>query len=444
MNDPILNSLREALRQSPENAHLRLSIARLLLDAGRYAEAETELKEGLGHNPQSSPLETGLAEVYHAQGKFSVAIMLCEGVIKRGNPAAETHVVMAKSLLANDDHEGASSAYKLAKQLNPELDLPELEELLHGLPGIDTSDLELNFAHGNPNADYDAYQERPKTNFADVGGMESVKEEVRIKIIHPLTHPEIYAAYGKKTGGGILLYGPPGCGKTLMARATAGEVKSTFINISISDVLDMYIGASEKNLRDIFAKARASKPSVLFFDEVDALAASRRDMRQSAGRQVINQFLAELDGIDSDNDGVLIMAATNAPWHLDAAFRRPGRFDRILFVPPPDSEARESILKVLLKGKPAGEVDVAAIAKKTKDFSGADLAELIEVAIDSKLQAAIKTGKPEPLRTKDFLQAAKKVKPTTKEWFTVARNHAMYGNEGGQYDDILKYLGISK
>ncbi len=154
--------------------------------------------------------------------------------------------------------------------------------------------------------------------------METLKEEIRIKIIHPLNHPDLYRAYGKSIGGGILLYGPPGCGKTYLARATAGEIHAGFLAVGINDVLEMWIGNSERNLHALFEHARQNTPCVLFFDEVDALAASRADLRASAGRQLINQFLAELDGIGARNEGVLVLAATNAPWHLDPAFRRPG------------------------------------------------------------------------------------------------------------------------
>src|SRR4030095_3989438 len=179
--------------------------------------------------------------------------------------------------------------------------------------------------------------ERPKIAFKDRGGMDAHKKETRHKIIHPLAHPELYKAYGKTVGGGILMYGPPGCGKTHLARATAGEIQAGFIAVGINDVLDMWIGNSERNLHELFEQARRNRPCVLFFDEVDALGASRSDMRHHAGRQLINQFLAEMDGVKTSNEGVLILAATNAPWHLDSAFRRPGRFDRVLFVPPPDA-----------------------------------------------------------------------------------------------------------
>jgi SpoVK/Ycf46/Vps4 family AAA+-type ATPase len=167
-------------------------------------------------------------------------------------------------------------------------------------------------------------------------------------------------------------------------------------------------------------------------------------MRHSAGRNVINQFLAELDGVQASNEGVLVLAATNAPWHLDAAFRRPGRFDRMLFVPPPDAAARAAILRLQLRGKPLGEVDVEAVARKTEHFSGADLKAVVDRAIEGKLEEAIRLGRPEPLTTKDLLAGAKAQAATTREWFAAAKNHALYANQGGVYDDVLAYLKLIK
>jgi SpoVK/Ycf46/Vps4 family AAA+-type ATPase len=274
--------------------------------------------------------------------------------------------------------------------------------------------------------------------------MEAVKDEIRVKIIYPLQHADMYEAYGKKIGGGILLYGPPGCGKTHLARATAGEVQAKFMSIGINDVLDMYIGNSEKQLHALFDQARRSKPCVLFFDEVDALGASRSDMKRSGGRHLINQFLSELDGVEANNDGVLCLAATNTPWHLDSAFRRPGRFDRVIFVPPPDQQARQEILEIQLSGKPTDSVDTKKLAAKTEDYSGADLKAIVDRAIEAKLREAVKTGLPKPILTKDLLVAAKEVRPSTREWFSTARNHALYSNEGGVYDEILDYLKIKR
>ncbi len=155
---------------------------------------------------------------------------------------------------------------------------------------------------------------------------------------------------------------------------------------------------------------------------------------------MINQFLAEMDGIGASNEGVLTLAATNAPWHVDAAFRRPGRFDRILFVPPPDAAARAAILRIHLAGKPVDAIDHEHLAKKTEGFSGADLKAVIDAAVDEKLRQAMKIGRPEPMTTRDLVAAAAGIKPSTKEWFATARNYALYSNQGGTYDDILKYL----
>lgn len=284
--------------------------------------------------------------------------------------------------------------------------------------------------------------EKPEIRFDEVGGMEAVKEQIRVKIIYPISHADMYAAYGKQVGGGILMFGPPGCGKTYLARATAGEVDAHFLSIGINEVLDMWIGNSERNLHELFDQARRNRPCVVFFDEVDALGASRSDMRQSAGRHLVNQFLAELDGVDSNNEGLLILGATNAPWHVDSAFRRPGRFDRVLFVPPPDAPAREEILKILLIGKPVDDVNVAKVAAKTDEYSGADLKAVVDTAIEVKLQEAIRSGKPSPIQTRDLLGVLKTVRPTTREWFSTARNHALYANQGGVYDEILDYLKL--
>lgn len=443
----MLENLRAAVRLNPENVPLRLGLGELLLAEHRAAEAETVYRDGLALAPEDAQLKAGLARAFFEQGSFSKALVLCEEVIAAGPTGAETFLVAARCHAQQDDPDAAARLFRRALDIDPTLADPELERLL---PAADRGEVEdrptrtLEYAEGDPAGTFEPYIERPKGGFADVGGMDALKREIALKIIEPLKNPAIYAAYGKKVGGGILLYGPPGCGKTHLARATAAEVEATFISVGIADVLDMYTGQSERNLRDVFDRARTNRPSVLFFDEVDALAASRRDMRQSAGRQVINQFLAELDGIQANNEGVLVLAATNAPWHLDGAFRRPGRFDRILFVPPPDEAARAAILRVLLKDKPAGDADVAALAKKTKEFSGADLRAVVEAAVEAKLERALETGRPEPLSTKDLARAVKGIRPSTKEWFGTARNHALYANEGGLYDDILEYLGVKR
>ena len=357
-DDPV-EALQEAVRLSPDNLPLRQHLAGTLLGLARLAEAEQAYREALSLAPSDRRLKIGLATTYYRRGKNSHALVIVEELLKLADTPAAAYLLSARLLIRTGNIELAVRHYRKAIDDEPDLaDAALAEQLGIGSEG-DVVDGRVRMADGDDDEDdRPTPVERPRIKFEDVGGMEAVKDEIRMKIIHPLAHPEIYAAYGKTIGGGILMYGPPGCGKTHLARATAGEISAAFLAIGINDVLEMWIGSSERNLHEIFEQARASRPCVLFFDEVDALGASRSDMRQSAGRQIINQFLSELDGVNSSNEGVLILAATNAPWHLDSAFRRPGRFDRIIFVPPPDTTARAEVLRILVRGKPCEEIDV--------------------------------------------------------------------------------------
>src|SRR5438445_4437211 len=391
--DDAIQSLREAVRLSPENVPLRQHLADTLLGLGRPEDAEAEYRRALSLSPDSSRLKVGLAQAFYQQDKNSQALVIVEDLLKSPNTPARAYLLHARLLIRAGDIERAVRQYKEAIEADAAVADPELAERL-GIAPEETSPVvegRVRAAWEEAPPPPDTAIERPQITFKDVGGMDAVKEEIRMKIIFPLTHPELYEAYGKAIGGGILMYGPPGCGKTHLARATAGEVKAGFLAVGINDILDMWLGQSERNLHELFEQARRSRPCVLFFDEVDALAASRSDLRQSSARVLINQFLAELDGWQSSNDGVLILAATNAPWHLDSAFRRPGRFDRILFVPPPDAPARAGILRILCQGKPAGDIDFDYLAKKTEYCSGADLKSVIDVAIEAKLREAMKT-----------------------------------------------------
>lgn len=443
MNEEQLQQMKTALDLSPDNPVLLQMYFDGLKQLYRWKEAEEVIGKLVKLEPSKAVHHIELAGVLYKLDKISQGILVLENLIENGQANERIYQLLTLFYIKENDRQSASKYYKLLKEVNPDLEDDVIDEYFSSEQeeAPDENQLIKVGIDEEPAAPIIPL-EKPGISFENVGGMDAVKEDISMKIINPIKHADLFKQYGKKIGGGILLYGPPGCGKTHIARATAGEIDASFISVGISDVLDMYLGQSEKQLHRIFEYARKNTPTVIFFDEVDALGASRNDMRNNAGRNVINQFLQELDGVSANNDGILVLGATNAPWYIDNAFKRPGRFDRIVFIPPPDALARQEILEIMLKEKPQMDVDVAKVAKKAANFTGADLKALVDFTIEEKLKTILKTGKETPIKTKDFLSAIKQIKPSSKEWFETAKNYAVYSNQSGLYDDILEYLNI--
>src|SRR6266516_3379158 len=239
---------------------------------------------------------------------------------------------------------------------------------------------------------------------------------------------------------GLLLYGPPGCGKTFIARAVAGELGARFIAVSFADIIDMFVGQSERNIHELFEIARRNAPCVLFLDEVDAIGQKRSQLRNTPMRSAVNQLLLELDDISGNTEGVFLRAAPNPPWDVDSALRRPGRYDRTLLVLPPAAAAREGVFRYHLKDRPVAGIDLARLARQTDGYSGADIAHICETAAERALMDSVRIGEPRMIGLGDLEAAIGEVKPSLGAWFDTARNVALFANENGSYDDLAAYL----
>jgi len=386
MDRGLIESIRAAVDASPADVALRLHLAELLLRANQTDEALAQLGRVLQLDP--------------------------------------TCARAVELIAATREREPVPST---------EFDWEELERELGGLAPAMLVEGEQS--------DEDAWEvERQPITLADVGGLYEVKERLEVAFLAPLRNPELRHLYKKDLRGGLLLYGPPGCGKGFLARALAGELRAGFIEVSINDVLDMFVGKSERNLHDIFMTARRNAPTVLFFDELDALGRKRSQLSNNAMRTTVNQPLHELDGVGTQNENVFVLGATNHPWDVDPALRRPGRFDRTLLVLPPDEPAREAIFRTHLRERPVAPIDLRRLARATKGYSGADIAHVCESAAEKAMIEAVRGGEARPIEMRDLEAALTDVRPSVDSWFAVAKNVVSFANTDGTYDDLRTYM----
>lgn len=252
----------------------------------------------------------------------------------------------------------------------------------------------------------------PEVRMEDVAGLEDVKATIRRRVVYPFQHPEVAKKYRKRAGGGVLLYGPPGTGKTMIAKAVANEVSATFFSVKCSDIMSKWVGEAEQNLKGLFEAARQRERSVVFMDETEAIVA-KRGSGSTVMDRVIPEFLSQVDGLQGQEGGLLLLGATNRPWDMDEAALRPGRFDELIYVPLPDLEARREIVAVALAGIPlAEEVDVNGIALDTEGLSGADLVALCEAMKDAPYEREIRSGAPQRVEPEDVGEALSGLRPS--------------------------------
>lgn len=451
--------LRPSLENDPTNWELRLHLAELYQENGSPDQAADLILDG-GPHPEEETLQLKLATIL-SQVKPAQALPLLDTIISNNKACAEAYLLKAHIYRKQGMEKEARKHYHVAAVIDEKLEDPDFEAWLdstsptpenrvpiaqttldhpHSSQPLDApAQIEKDhFIETDPEVDeFLAMQDR-LIDFSHVGGMEDLKERIRMSIIYPLKNKDLFKKFKKRTGGGLLLYGPPGCGKTLISRATAGECGAHFISVSIHEILSKWIGESEQRMHEIFAVARRKSPTIIFIDEIDALGVKRSSAGNSAS--LVNTLLTEIDGAGSDNQDILILGATNTPWRIDSAFRRPGRFDHSLFIPPPDLPAREAILKLMLADIPQSKVDTAKLAKMTDRFSGADLRSIVEKASEKIIHQIMKTGKEATLSQKDLVEVIKATSPTTLEWLEQASNYASYANQAGLYDELAEYL----
>lgn len=473
----VLAALAAAVAAAPASAPLRVHYAGLLLAAGRPVEALEQASAGLRIDPAD-----GEALRLVQESAASAAAASRPGVAAPGHapgspaphdPAGPADLAAPHDPAAPSDHTGQAAPAgpgspasgidwdRLEDELDVRVPPPFVEEPAVGTPGPAPAD--PSPAPGQGHADPapgggqpflvpardDAPDDgsgllevsRETVTLADVGGLEPVKKRIREAFLEPMRNRAIAQAFGKSLRGGLLLYGPPGTGKTYMARAVAGELGARFLTVTLADILDKYIGESEQNLHALFQRARQLAPAVLFLDEVDAIGGKRAQYSGSSGmRTVVNQLLQEMDGIGSDNDGLFVLGATNHPWDVDTALLRPGRFDRVVLVLPPDEPAREAILRHHLAGRPVAGIDLRSVVQRTDGFSGADLEHLAATAAEKAMMDSIASGQVRPITMADMESALADVRPSTTAWLQSARNVVTFANNDGRYDELAAYL----
>ncbi|WP_322859812.1 AAA family ATPase [Mycobacterium europaeum] len=406
--DPVIRELSGAVERSPDVIELRLHLAGLLTDKGRYAEALSHCSTALTQQP-------GNTQALSLLQRCSAAL---------GAPSSEGSAPADEGSADKECFDWSSAEREVADIIEPAFVDPP--------PDAVNED------------DFDVVQ-RVRVGLDDVAGMEDVKRQLDLSLLGPIKNPELMKAYKVTARGGLLLYGPPGCGKTFIAKAVSGELGANFYQVGIADVLHHWFGDSERSIRAVFDTARRNAPCVLFFDEVDALGHRRSALSGSSGmRPVVNTLLEEMDSAGSANDGVYVLGATNAPWDVDPALRRPGRFDRMIFVGLPDVGARAGIVRSHLQDRPASGIDLKTIANRTESFSGADLAYVCEIATQLAMADSMRSGQVRPVLMADIDNALAQIRPSTGPWFETARNVVEFANGDGTYDELAKYLRRKK
>ena len=427
-SEDFVEIIRAAVAADPGNVGLRVDLIELLLQ-GRLDEAAAEIE-------QLASVGANQATVLVLRARLAAA-RLRAGQVPDAAPtvSAPAPVPPAPEPPAREPSAPEPSAAPTppAAWPPPAASVP---------PAADPGDPPLVPVQSEPDEKPVWDVERPAVTLADVAGLEEVKTHLNGAFLLPMRNPEMARMFGKAPRGSLLMYGPPGCGKTFIARAIAGELDANFVHATLADIVRPHFGETEQAIHSLFEAARAARPCVVFIDEFDAIGGRRTSGSSSAQslRMFTSQLLEEFDGVDADNDGVYILAATNRPWDIDPALRRPGRIDRTVLVLPPDEPARRAIIEIALRDKPAASVDAGDVARRTAEFSGADIAYIVDQAVETAFTESVASGVPRMVGTADLERAASRVIPSTREWFEQIKPVLDYGVDDGTFSQLRAYL----
>jgi AAA+ superfamily predicted ATPase len=460
---PDINFLRQAVEDSPEDVTLLLTYGGALLETGQPDEALATFVRVLELEPRQRDAQLGIAQALFQKGEVSEAAVRVEAILAEDNSCAGAHILLSLLHLAEHDRTRAIEEYLVAVSADRSLADGKLESVL-GLQDCATAEKtasgerytnNANYSNDtNPFSDYESCEDTdgpiesdedlfaapatPQLRFADICGHSEVKNELRRRWILPVENPVLARTYRMPVGAGVLLCGPPGCGKSMLAEAVAKEVGCKLIRASIHEILDPYFGSSERNLFQLMEMAREEAPVVISIDHIDTIAGNRHRVRDNQARNLANQFLHQLDLLTAGQDPVMVIGSTDMPWLIDRSFLRPGRLGQPVFVPPPDRSDRLAILHKLAASYPTEEIDLEQLASTTRGFSGADLKGIFEIAGQRALETAVSEERLHLLDQSTIAAARQLIAPSTTSWFELARKNIARIRQDEVFAGILR------
>ena len=432
-----------------EKALIYMVASMILFSSNDAKDALDLLKNSISEDSKSRFLGTELlfeSLIYLVQSENSRAKADLTNALQLGY-RSNKKVILDILKLANNKENDINKVMPLFYDLRTDFIKDISYDLLYSIVFKNAKDSYYNGRRDQDSTGVTAFAsaEKPKERYSDLVDMEKQKDELSKYLIYPLKYSDNLSSYGVKVGGGILLYGPPGCGKTFVVMATAGEADVRFIDVKIPDVVDALVGNTEKNIHNLFEYARENSPSIIFFDELDALGVSRNETGSAPWmRQAVNTMLSEMNNLYDKGYKVLVVGATNEPWLIDPALRRSGRFGNLIYAPPPNNDVRAKLFMMYLKGKPlATDIDFNKLAELAKNASHSDIKSICDDASREVWAKSIKTNvKDLQISMQDIVDAISKAKFVVPEWY--AESAEALGSDINSYpelkDDIIRYM----